>query len=282
MASQALLLDFLAPQQAPELSKTQGIPIGDLPKKLSLLYMPKGRAWEYNRDGGYACNYYNGCEHGCGYCYAWDMFNKFQHKKPGDFLKPVLKKNWLEKLQKDAALLEKRGYTGPVFLCFTHDPYMPMERETKATRQAIQTLNSHGIAVRILTKGGVRAERDFDILSQNPKNEFWVTVSCYSEKTRKLYEPNATPISNRINSIKKASAMYHIKTGVSIEPPLNAAECLQAIEELAPFCDIINVGKWNHDRRANDINWRKFRVDAIQLLEDLGCNYYIKEDLRRA
>ncbi len=280
--AQSFLMDFLAPQQAPGLSGTPCIPIDDLPHKLSILYKPKGRAQEYNRDGGYALNYFNGCEHGCGYCYAWDMFNKFQHKKPGDFLKPVLKNNWLEKLQRDAALLESKGYTGPVFLCFTHDPYMPIERETKATRQAIQTLNSHGIAVRILTKGGSRAERDFDLLQQNPDNEFWVTLSCRTEKTRMLYEANASPIENRINALRKASAIYHIKTGVSIEPPLNTAECLDVIEEIAPFADIINVGKWNHDNRANAINWRKFRADAIQLLEDLGCNYYIKEDLRRA
>lgn len=279
--AQSLLLDYLQQPPSVEPSEVPAISIDDFPQKLSILYKPKGRAGEYNRDGGYALNYFNGCEHGCSYCYAWGMFTKLQHRKPGDFLKPVLKKDWLKKLQRDAELLEKKHYTGPVFLCFSHDPYMIKEKETKATRQAIETLNGHGIAVRILTKGGSRAERDFDLLQQNPDNEFWVTISCWEEKTRMLYEANASPIDNRINALKKA-AFHHIKTGVSIEPPLDAEECLYAIREVAPFADIINVGKWNHDRRANAINWRKFRADAIQLLEELGCNYYIKEDLRRA
>jgi DNA repair photolyase len=49
-----------------------------------------------------------------------------------------------------------------VFLCFTCDPYQPIETEAKVTREIIQRLRLYDVSVNILTKGGLRSARDFE------------------------------------------------------------------------------------------------------------------------
>ena len=47
--------------------------------------------------------------------------------------------------------------------------------------------------------------------------------------------------------------------------------------------DFWKVGKLNHNKAVEQsVDWPKFRKDATALLEDYGCKYYFKEDLRNA
>ena len=47
--------------------------------------------------------------------------------------------------------------------------------------------------------------------------------------------------------------------------------------------DFRKVGKLNHNKAVEQsVDGPKFRDDAIALLEHYGCEYYIKEDLRKA
>ena len=84
-------------------------------------------------------NPYRGCEHGCIYCYArpshayWDM-------SPGlDFeTKLIAKTNAVDVLEEQ---LSKRGYQcAPINLGSNTDPYQPIEREYRITRQTLEVL----------------------------------------------------------------------------------------------------------------------------------------------
>ena len=43
------------------------------------------------------------------------------------------------------------------------------------------------------------------------------------------------------------------------------------------------IGKLNHNKEVESkVDWAKFKSDVIELLEKYECDYYIKQDLRRA
>jgi hypothetical protein len=71
-----------------------------------------------------------------------------------------------------------------------------------------------------------------------------------------------------------------IETWASLEPVIDPAETLELIRRSHGFVDHFKVGKWNHDKRADSIDWRKFAVEVVELLDSLGCDYYIKDDLK--
>ena len=95
-------------------------------------------------------NPYRGCEHGCIYCFArpshayWDM-------SPGlDFeTKLIAKTNAADVLEQQ---LSKPGYVcAPINLGSNTDPYQPIEREYKITRQTLEVLLRYRHPVTIIT-----------------------------------------------------------------------------------------------------------------------------------
>ena len=57
----------------------------------------------------------------------------------------------------------------------------------------------------------------------------------------------------------------------------------RSVRKVHDHVDFWKVGKLNHNKAVEQsVNWPKFRDAAIALLEHHGCQYYIKEDLRKA
>lgn len=237
-----------------------------------MIYETNGRAREYFE---LAANLYQGCEHACRYCYGADVL----HKKPDEFFRRgVPKPRALEDLKDDARRLAKRGERRHILLSFITDPYQPAEAETGLTRKAIKALHEYGIFVAILTKGGQRPVRDFDLLTEF--DLFGVSLTTRDPKTILRWEPNVSLPYERIRSLELAKARG-IPTWVSCEPVLEPAETLALIREAAPFTDHFKVGTLNYQKEAERIHWRQFAQDAVKLLDDLGKPYYIKKDLAR-
>ena len=65
----------------------------------------------------------------------------------------------------------------------------------------------------------------------------------------------------------------------SNRPVLDPNEALEAIRLIAPYADKLKIGRWNHDARANAIDWPKFKRDVVSLLEDYGKDYMLKKGL---
>lgn len=237
-----------------------------------MIYETRGRAREYFE---LAANLYNGCEHACRYCYGADIL----HVRPDDFFhrgKPRM--NSLAELRNDAARLAKRGERRHVLLSFVTDPYQPAEAEFELTRKAIKTLHDMGIYVAILTKGGARATRDFDVLSH--LDLFGVSLTCKEPRTILRWEPNVSLPWERIASLKAAKEAG-IPTWASCEPVVAPAETLALIEEAAPYVDHFKVGTLNYQEEAKRIDWKAFGNDAVALLLRLKKDFYIKKDLGR-
>lgn len=233
------------------------------------IYEPSGAAKEY---GDLALNIYTGCNHGCYYCFAPNVL----HKTRDDFAKVEPRKNIVEEVRKQ---LEKEQITGKlIHLCFTCDPY-PADIDTTPTREIIKLLKAYGNHVQILTKGGYRAERDFDLLDENDR--LGVTVCGYPEGTLFLQqesEPNAAPEIDRLSSLSVAHKQG-IKTWMSMEPVLDAVAVLNFLELGVDYVDEYKIGKLNY--HTSTINWHDFGHAAEEICKRRGLTYYIKDSLRK-
>jgi len=190
----------------------------------SIIYEPKGRAREYSE---LAANLYSGCDHACIYCYA----PLATRKKRENFIIPKVRENVIRKFLDDAIELQKRGEKRPILLSFTTDPYQNIDGKYQLTRQAIQILHSHNLKVSILTKGGKRSERDFDLLAHNPElSEYGTSLVFLDEVNRMQMEPRASSTQERIRALKKAYKMG-ISTYVSLEPVWFPEDALKLIDE---------------------------------------------------
>lgn len=234
------------------------------------IYEPKGRALEYSL---LACNLFKGCIHGCDYCYAPNVLQKnredFHSEERAGPRKGILKA-----LENDAAKL--KGTDKRVLLCFTCDPYQPRSIEKGVTREALQILRSFDIPFQVLTKGGMRARRDFDLYG--PNDAFATTLTFLSNSDSYEHEPDAAKPQDRIEAIELAHYLG-ITTWVSLEPVLDVGQSLCIIEETHPFVDLFKIGKLNH--KSNMTDWRWFGAEAIRLCEKYGVDYYIKDDLAK-
>lgn len=225
------------------------------------IYKPKGRAGEY---GDYAVNIYTGCNHGCVYCYA----AKNAHRWGKDFTHVEARPGIVEAVKRQ---LQAEKLTGKlIHLCFTCDPYPAPPVDTIATREVIKAIKDSGNNVQILTKGGFRAERDFDLLGL--QDWFGVTVTGYSG-----HEPGAASVVDRINTLRFAKSQ-NINTWISFEPVYTSKMVYEGIK-CADYIDLFKIGKLNY--YPSDINWDEFGRMCEALCKEYGRNYYIKEDLRR-
>lgn len=243
---------------------------------MALIYVPKGRAFEYSP---LALNLYNGCDSECEYCYSPAAL----HMTKEEFGKPKLKadKNFMKTLAKEVNLLMRQYNTKPILLCFSCDPYQKFDVEHKLTRQALQILLTNNQNVVILTKGGQRSARDFDLLVAYPSQVKYGCTLVFADDKRALeVEKGAPPTSERILTLKEAHERG-IKTWISLEPVFNPDDALKLIDLTHEFCDEYKVGKINHDHAAEaGVDWSKFAHDVIRKLVNLKKDYYIKTDLR--
>jgi DNA repair photolyase len=169
--------------------------------------------------------------------------------------------------------IQRGGIKGKkIMLCFTCDPY-PVDIDTTATREVIKAIKTSGNHVQILTKGGYRAERDFDLLDET--DSFGVSISCIGECY--AVEPYAANTYERFCSLLHAKGKG-ISTWVSFEPVFSPGEIYSLINGM-DFVDLFRIGKLNY--MSSDIDWARFGRGGEESCERHGRNYYIKEDLRK-
>ena len=82
--------------------------------------------------------------------------------------------------------------------------------------------------------------------------------------------------SDRIEALKLAKR-HGIRTWVSLEPVIDPVQTLEIIKRTHSFVDKFKVGKVNH--MDISVDWRRFGLEVKCLLDDLGCDHYIKRDL---
>jgi DNA repair photolyase len=242
-----------------------------------ILYHPSGRAGAY-ANNGYAANIFKGCTHGCRYCYVPDFLHMNADKR--EIFRTIVTPapNVLARMEKN---LKRNGkIEEPIFLCFTCDPYPVDPKMYFYTRTIIELILKSDNCVNILTKAGMTACMDFDLLEKDRRNKIGATLTFYDEELARKWEPRASRPLSRVDMLRTAKESG-ITTWASIEPVIVPEESLRIMDYALPYVDEFKIGKWNHDVQAERIDWKKFVHDAVALMEKYNKKYVLKEDLKK-
>lgn len=237
---------------------------------MRVVYEPRGMAREYAE---LAVNLYAGCGHGCDYCYAPGVLRMSRE----EFGRPRPRDGILGLVERDARYMRLRGEGRAVLLCFTCDPYQPLDVELGLTRAAMDVLVTFGQRVTVLTKGGLRATRDFDLLKRCG-GEFGTTLTFLDPARSAEREPGAAAPAERLEALERAHALG-IGTWVSLEPVIDPAESMALIRESCGVVDRYMIGRLNHRRGGIDMGG--FLAEALGFLRAEGKRVYVKRATRR-
>ena len=166
----------------------------------------------------YSMNPYQGCEHGCIYCYARNSFEYWGWSAGIDFeTKIIVKKNAPELLRK--FLMNPKWEPVPISLSGNTDCYQPAEKKFKITRQLLEVCNQFNQPVGIITKNaGIL--RDNDLLQEMAKKNLvsvLVSITSFEEDLRRAMEPRTTTGKQRLKVIEELSK-EGVRMGVMLGP----------------------------------------------------------------
>ena len=163
-------------------------------------------------------NPYRGCEHGCTYCYARPA-HAYMGLSPGlDFeSKLFIKPNAAQLLREE---LNAPNYVPrSIALGANTDPYQPIEKQYRITRQIIEVLAEFKHPFGIVTKNGM-VTRDIDLLAPLAAQglvKVALSITTLDGKLARAMEPRASIPSKRLAAIE-ALSVAGIPTVVMIGP----------------------------------------------------------------
>ena len=143
-------------------------------------------------------NIYRGCQHGCIYCDARSHCYQMQH----DFEDIEVKENTLALLE-DA--LKRKRKPCMIGTGAMGDPYIPLERELRIMRGALELIDRYGFGIALQTKS-CDVLRDMDLLRRiNDKTKAVVqmTMTCWDDELCRIVEPHVSVTSERFEALKK-------------------------------------------------------------------------------
>ncbi len=166
----------------------------------------------------YSLNPYQGCEHGCSYCFARPTHEFWGYSAGTDFERKIMvKKNAPELLEK---FFQKRNYVPKtITLSGNTDCYQPAEREFEITRKLLQLCLDYRHPVSILTKNAL-VLRDLDILkplSEQNLVSVSFSIPTVNEEIRRKMEPRTSSVKNKLKAIEILTE-HKIAVGVMVAP----------------------------------------------------------------
>ncbi|NNF81634.1 MAG: PA0069 family radical SAM protein, partial [Flavobacteriaceae bacterium] len=177
----------------------------------------------------YSMNPYQGCEHGCIYCYARNTHEYWGYGPGLDFESRILIKRNAARLL-EAQIRKKSWQARPIVLSGNTDCYQPAEKKFKITRECLEVFLKYRHPVGIITKNAL-VLRDLDLLKALNKHGLvavHISITSLSEKTRRLLEPRTATIQRRLNTVQTLSR-HGIPVNVMmapIIPSINSHEIL--------------------------------------------------------
>ena len=162
----------------------------------------------------YSMNMYQGCEHGCIYCYARNTHEFWGYDVALDFEQRILVKKDAPKLL-EALLKKKRWKAVPIVMSGNTDCYQPAEKKFELTRQCLKIFLKYKHPVSIITKNAMIL-RDLDLLKALSKDNLVsvnISITTLSEETRQILEPRTTTIKRRLQVIRELSS-----SGIPLQP----------------------------------------------------------------
>jgi DNA repair photolyase len=185
---------------------------------------------------GYSVNPYQGCEHGCIYCYARNAHEYWGYSAGLDFeRKIIVKRNAAELLERQ---FNMKGYTPQVIMLSGNtDCYQPIERKLKLTRAILEVMLRYRHPVSIISKNNLIL-RDLDIIGEMALLglvHVAISLNSLNEELRQKMEPRTVTAKGRLQVIQRlAEANVPVMIMCApIIPGLNSDEIPQVIKAAA-------------------------------------------------
>lgn len=155
----------------------------------------------------WSLNPYQGCEHGCAYCYARPTHEYWGYSAGLDFERVIIvKRNAPELLEK--ALRDPKWAGGTISISGNTDCYQPIEREEGITRRVLQVAQEFRQPIGIITKNAL-VVRDVDILAEMAAHRLAtvaISLTSLDEELRRKLEPRTSTAANRLRAIATLTA----------------------------------------------------------------------------
>jgi DNA repair photolyase len=211
----------------------------------------------------YSINPYQGCEHGCVYCYARNTHSYWGFSAGMDWeSKIIVKMDAAKMLEK--VFLKKSWKPETIMLSGNTDPYQPLEKKLKITRSLLGVFSRYHNPVGIITKNSLIA-RDLDILKYLAELRLvriYFSVTTMDEKLRRIMEPRTANAMKMMKTIQ-LFAKEGIETGVlmgPIIPSINDHEIddiLRISAEHGASSASFTLARFNGDVSAIFADWLK-------------------------
>lgn len=185
----------------------------------------------------YSLNPYNGCEHGCTYCYARNSHEYWGYSAGVDFEKKILVKRNASKLLEDV-FRSGSWIPQPIALSGNTDCYQPAERTFGITRKILEVFLKYKHPVGIITKNAL-IMRDLDLLKElNQESLVRVTMSITTlrEEVRRAMEPRTSSAQMRLKALEEL-----VRAGIPVN--VNLAPIVPGINSDEVFDIIKTVGQ---------------------------------------
>lgn len=176
----------------------------------------------------YTVNPNSGCSFNCLFCYI-------RGSKYGEHMdrSVAVKENAIEVLDKQLSLRARKQQYGIIVVSSATEPYSQFEEELQTTRKILELILRYRFPVHVITRSSL-VTRDFDLLHEIDKNAILppdlegrlqrkalltFSFSTLDDHVAKIFEPGATPPSQRLVALKSAIEAGH-HSGVSLMPLL--------------------------------------------------------------
>lgn len=155
----------------------------------------------------FSVNPYQGCEHGCIYCYARNTHEYWGYSAGLDFERKII-------IKENAPLLLKKSFenpnwhASPIMLSGNTDCYQPIEKEKEITRRLLEVFLKYNNPVGLITKNSLIL-RDIDILQELAKRKLVhvnISITTLNEELRQKLEPRTTTSLQRLKTVEVLSS----------------------------------------------------------------------------
>ena len=204
---------------------------------------------------GYGLNAYQGCEHGCVYCFARTTHQYWGYSAGIDFEQKILYKAEAPALLRQA-LLKKSYQAMPVMMSGNTDSYQPAEKKLRLTRQCLEVLRELKHPFGLITKNSLIL-RDIDLITEAAADDLvhvCLSITTLDEDVRRVLEPRTASIAQRFRAVETLS-----KAGVPVM--VNIAPVIPGLTEH----EIMAIVK-----RCADAGARKVGYSVVRLNDEIA------------
>ena len=224
----------------------------------------------------HSLNPYSGCRFSCLYCYVRELpIQRFKDRPWGEWVE--MKSNAAESYRKEIKKLRQKGKPVHIYMSSATDPYQPIEREARITREILEAmLEEPPDSIQIQTRGPL-ITRDIDLFVQlKEKCDVLVsmTVETDREDIKRIFAPLAPGVKLRIKALK-AVHDAGIRTQAAVSPVLPfTPEFPEKLEPVADrvWIDTLTIGDGAMGRRSK-------RLGMPNLFEAHGLSDWYLNDL---